>query len=992
MDEHLSTLLALSDPAAQRRYVDSCIPHPGDELVAGLKEEATQVLRADVHRSLNLAALIDHLAARSGNPLHHALGLLAEANALSLGGLGEFGRALDLYNEAAAIYRAHDLPVLAANAQIAKILALSNLGRYDEALAAGEWAAEILEAHGEWLLLGKLSTNLGIIQYRLGEDAKALACYDRARDIYQSLGNSGEALKSTARAENNRAGVLRNLGRFDESIQASQTALELLTASGQAAEAARAKQHLAMTNYILGRYNDALTLLDEARAFFVADGRQRDAVLVELFISDCLLDLGRFADVLEKTRQVRSLFAERGASFEVGQAVLNEAAAYAGLRRYAQALAALGEARQIFASEGNATWTASTELETALVLYRLDRHAESLATAQNARAIFQAHNLPVAEAQAALAGARAAIALQRYDEARSLVDAARAVGETHDLPSLLYLCYHLLGTLAEGQAEPEMALARYVDAVAQVERLRHRLMVEYRIDFLEDKQLLYEDVVALSLALEQPALGLDYAERAKSRVLRELLDHRLELALRGRNPEEQALVDALRRLKEERDLLYRRWEGDQELAVRGGSTIGGAHLQVQQEVLALEKQMTELWHKLLMRNADYAADAMIWQVRTEPVQPYLPPDTLLLEYFSARGQGLVFAVSADAIQVYRLPGSPAQVQQAIRLLHLNFDHVAAAAPARLAALNANATGLLQQLYRMLLGPVEAQNGAAPPADTERSECVAPPSGPLARYAKWIVVPHGALHYVPFHALHDGAGYLTERVEISYLPGASLLRHVAAPRRQDGEAAARQALVLGHSYGGALPHTLEEAQAVAALLTRHKWHRLAARLYLEEAPTLERLVEQGSQAALLHLATHGDFRPDNPLFSGLALAGGWLTTLDIFNLRLQASLVTLSACQTGRNVIGGGDELLGLARAFLCAGASSLLLTLWAVEDRSTAMLMESFYSKLAAGYGKRAALRHAQCERLAARTPDAERYAHPYYWAPFILIGHTGQL
>ena len=76
--------------------------------------------------------------------------------------------------------------------------------------------------------------------------------------------------------------------------------------------------------------------------------------------------------------------------------------------------------------------------------------------------------------------------------------------------------------------------------------------------------------------------------------------------------------------------------------------------------------------------------------------------------------------------------------------------------------------------------------------------------------------------------------------------------------------------------------------------------------------------------VLHLATHADFRPDNPLFSGLALADGWLTTLDIFNLRLDASLVTLSACQTGRSVIGGGDELLGLMRSFLAAGAASLV--------------------------------------------------------------------
>jgi hypothetical protein len=144
------------------------------------------------------------------------------------------------------------------------------------------------------------------------------------------------------------------------------------------------------------------------------------------------------------------------------------------------------------------------------------------------------------------------------------------------------------------------------------------------------------------------------------------------------------------------------------------------------------------------------------------------------------------------------------------------------------------------------------------------------------------------------------------------------------------------------------------------------------------------------------ATHGEFRPDNPLFSGLALADGWLTTLDIFNLRLQASLVTLSACQSGQSQVGGGDELLGLMRAFLYAGAASLVLSLWAVEDRSTALLMEAFYAKLAEGWSKGAALRHAQRQFIqdgVSQGDAAQRlYKHPFFWAPFFLVGDTGLL
>ena len=103
--------------------------------------------------------------------------------------------------------------------------------------------------------------------------------------------------------------------------------------------------------------------------------------------------------------------------------------------------------------------------------------------------------------------------------------------------------------------------------------------------------------------------------------------------------------------------------------------------------------------------------------------------------------------------------------------------------------------------------------------------------------------------------------------------------------------------------------------------------------------------------------------------------------------------TLSACQTGRTVVGGGDELLGLMRAFLGAGAASLVLSLWAVEDRSTARLMESFYGRLARGQSKSEALRAAQLEFIQSDAgAENGSYTHPYYWAPFFLVGDPGPL
>ena len=132
--------------------------------------------------------------------------------------------------------------------------------------------------------------------------------------------------------------------------------------------------------------------------------------------------------------------------------------------------------------------------------------------------------------------------------------------------------------------------------------------------------------------------------------------------------------------------------------------------------------------------------------------------------------------------------------------------------------------------------------------------------------------------------------------------------------------------------------------------------------------------------MLHLACHGMFRSDNPMFSSLKLHDGWLTAADALSLDLEGALVTLSACESGRGSVVGGDEVLGLVRAFLGAGAATLVVSLWLALDETTASLMENWYGRVRGGEGQTAALRAAQLE-------VKERHLHPYYWAPFILVG-----
>ena len=295
-------------------------------------------------------------------------------------------------------------------------------------------------------------------------------------------------------------------------------------------------------------------------------------------------------------------------------------------------------------------------------------------------------------------------------------------------------------------------------------------------------------------------------------------------------------------------------------------------------------------------------------------------------------------------------------------------------------------GLLKKLYDLLIAPVASY---------------LPTSS-----ATLTIVPYGPLHTLPFHALYDGSRYLIEDFQIQCLPTSSMvvgtdlsrpgvgaarnaspesivaytLPHRPSPGRDKSGPYSGNSLVFGYSGNGHLQRTIEEAKAVASILH--------GQCYLEQDATIARLSAEALHSSIIHIATHGQSRLDAPNFSSLLLADGRLNAIDAFGFDLQhCELVTLSGCETGLSLSGGGDEQLGLGRAFLAAGAKSLVMSLWPVEDMATNELMQHFYRHLLQGEGKAQALRSAQQHLL--RQPD---YAHPYFWAAFRLVGDIGPL
>lgn len=240
-----------------------------------------------------------------------------------------------------------------------------------------------------------------------------------------------------------------------------------------------------------------------------------------------------------------------------------------------------------------------------------------------------------------------------------------------------------------------------------------------------------------------------------------------------------------------------------------------------------------------------------------------------------------------------------------------------------------------------------------------------------RGKKIVIVPHGLAHYVPMHALLHNGRYVFQDHQVSYLPSASTLAYLEPKRRA---ARASGALIVANP-DGTLLFAEEEALAIQRILGEGKILRRDA-----SVATVSRLAPGN---AILHFATHAQLDPDNPVRSRLVLAGGDLTVGDIFGLRLDARLVTLSACNTSVGRLSNGDELVGLTRAFLFAGTPLVAATLWKADEESTPALMTAFYRELESGADPAAAIQTAM-DQVSAQS----EFAHPYFWAPFVLVGY----
>ena len=747
----------------------------------------------------------------------------------------------------------------------------------------------------------------------------------------------------------NMAMCLISLNDFAKSLDCYQKSRELCIRYDMPLLRDQADYNIAYLYYFRGEYSRAIEMLFATRRACEITGDAYHLALCHLDLSEIYLELNLSEEAREMAHEGFLRFEKLGMGYEAAKTLANEAIAYGQQGKTVHALERFTKARAMFATEKNLVWPWLLDLYQGLLLFHEGRYFEARRLCTGAAAFFDSSALPGKAALAHLLLARIALQVGEFPSAQAETDAAIAKISGLQAPVLAYQTHFLRGQLAQTRGDRHNAFAAYQDARKSLEALRSRLHAEeLKISFVKNRLQVYEALVDLHLSGDggdsSAAEAFACIEAAKSRSMTEMIFQSGQSLPLGDTGQSE-LVRRIRDLREELNWYYHRIELEQ---LRPEDTSAKRLQQLQEKALSHENEFLRTLRELPAHERENATLEAPADFSLEKLQAAIPADAALIEYYSTGDRLVAAVVTRNSIDI-----TPITVFS--RVLH--FLHL-----------------LRFQLSKFRMGATYTQRFEQPLLQATQShlealyaELIAPLRQHLQ--AKHLIfVPHGPLHFLPFHALKNGDTYLCDTHTISYAPSAT----VFALCQEKPPSEMTTSLVMGIPDERA-PQILDEVQSVAAILPNSD-------LRLGGQATTEVLKTRGSQSALLHIATHGTYRQDNPMFSGIRLGDGYLNLYDLYQMRLSARHVTLSGCATGMNFVAAGDELLGLQRGLFCAGASSLLLSLWDVHDRSTAELMQSFYK----GYmetGNMALSLQSAMKQLRQKNP------HPYFWAPFVLVG-----
>jgi CHAT domain-containing protein/Tfp pilus assembly protein PilF len=904
-------------------------------------------------------------------------------------GLGENLKAWGLCNQALELSRANASPRGQARA-------LNNLGEVSYGLGKLQQSLEFYQrAMPLWLessdRQGRALTflNFGYTYSDLGQMREALASYDQALPLWTAALNArGQAMTLTAIGR-----LYSRMGENQQALDHFKRAMQLMETIGALAEKGRTITGMAYVYDQLGDHQKAIDLYDQAIALFSATGDFSGKAVSIYDAGRVYFSLGEYAKALEYYQRAletsKSANDRRLQSFELRE--IARVYDYRGDRK--KALDHYLSALAFLRAEKNLREEAQTLNLIAGVYENWGQKEKAFAYYDEALILSRKAEFLVGEASTQYNLARLERDRGNLSEARNRMDAALILVES-----------------LRRKVTSQDLRASYFATVRQ--------HYELYIDILMKSQK--QDARA---GFETAAF--DISERARARSLLESLTEAHSDIRQGVEP---ALLD------QERD-LEQAINAKAQLHAQLVASQDNAEAQtVATQLNQLTTEYDEVKAQIKLKSPRYAALTQPQPSSLKEIQQrVLDDNSLLLEYMLGDERSYLWAVTRDAVWSYELPPR-AQIEEAARSLRL------------LLVANQPIPG---DTFEQRQTRVKEANAQLPQATASFSKLVLGPVADKLGSKRLLIVSDGALQYIPFQALTVPAAIsnaasqakLTDTPddqvpllldhEIVNEPSASALLLVLSDTAQrqpavnsiavfanpvfevddprvkyrngvpgptsavSQTAAATEAfrdVGFGDGKIPALPASRDEAEAILAVAPRGTGLKAmgfdASRAMISK-PEL-------AQYRIVHFATHGFVDYEHPELSGLVLSlvdqngqpqDGFLRLHDIYNLKLSANLVVLSACNTGLGKEVKGEGLIGLTRGFMYAGAAGVAASLWKVDDDATAELMKHFYEGMfKKGLTPSAALREAQLGMWKQK-----RWHAPYYWAAFVIQGQYNQ-
>ncbi len=845
---------------------------------------------------------------------------------------GRLELSLEFFTSADEQFRHLGKPLESARTKVAKMIPLGLLGEYDQASRVGAEALSVFIAEDDEVAAGKIEMNLSNISSRQGRNLEAKEFSASALGRFRAANETSWQVM----AENDLAHTLAELNDFKTAEIHYAAALSTARSERMLLTEAEILASLGNLQTLRGNYGEALNHLELSRQIFEKLKMPHQTAIADLETAEIYqtLNLTKEAATLyeELNSQLRS-FKMRG---EEARSRSNYGKLSIETKAFEKARFELETALSLFRKEENPSGTAKVELLIARLDSSLGEFGKALAGANAALESIDAAELPRLRLEALFMKGDLLRELNRAEEARTVLSdcvSAAAEFEQHSLEALALVA---LAQIDIEERAPDNAFAKLKRAVTIVEELRAPIPAEeFRMTFLADKLAPFKMLSRLSVDSGEIEEAFLWTERARSRTLLEAVDSNQNEGNINEHKDPK-----YRELREQLNWYYSRISDDKQ-----------NHEQNKLEISRLEKELAAIGlRQSSLSNPLHSTDkSQDWTGFLENLIQMLGEDRALVEFTVEDDAISAFFVNAEGVTYFENIARESDVLKLLEGLRFQFESLrfdGDSLSEHEQQMKGRADKYLERLYEYLIAPFEE----------------------LVKTVNLIIVPVASLFYVPFNALFDGERYLVEERNITLAPSAAIWQNSGSERLEKIESALILAFADAH-----IPFSEHEAEAVERSFPN-------TLLLTGKKATVRNYFDNSAQHDVIHFACHGEFRPDNPMYSNLRLADGFITVGDISRQELKAQLVTLSACETGLNEVFAGEEILGLSRGFLSAGAQNIVMTLWSVSDDATAELMSLFYEQVTAGATIASALRHSQRSFI-------KKNKHPYYWSSFVIIG-----